>query len=87
MYILTFCRLSKIASDLVTMDNPNVVDLSDSNRPAKLGEQLSDLYDNEWTDAFESLDAGGYTEEEAIETLRLTLVVNALPNIFYNSKL
>lgn len=25
------------------------------NRPQKLGEKLSELYDNEWTDAFEDL--------------------------------
>ena len=66
------------------MDYSNVVDLSDSNRPDKLGEQLSDLFDNEWKDAFESLSEGGYTEEEAIQTLRLTLVVIGLPNIFIN---
>lgn len=33
----------------------NLVDLSDENRPVKLGERYSELYDNEWTDAFEVL--------------------------------
>jgi len=74
----------KLYINIFMLSKNAAVDLSDSNRPSKLGEQLSDLYDNEWTDAFECLEAGGYTEEEAIETLRLTLVVNGLPNIFYN---
>lgn len=35
--------------------NAHIQDLSDMNRPQKLGEKLSELYDNEWTDAFEDL--------------------------------
>jgi len=33
--------------------NPNIVDLSDKHRPTKLAEVFSEIYDNEWTDAFE----------------------------------
>lgn len=36
-------------------NNPNIADLSDQFRPTKLGEQFSELYDNEWTDAFDAL--------------------------------
>jgi hypothetical protein len=32
--------------------NPNVADLNDQNRPTKVGEQFSELYDNQWTDAY-----------------------------------
>lgn len=67
-------RLSKIAGQKLTEDNPSVSDLSDINRPTKLSEVYSEIYDNEWTDAFEELKNGGYSEEEAIQTLRLTLV-------------
>ncbi|XP_052795711.1 uncharacterized protein LOC128228437 isoform X2 [Mya arenaria] len=67
-------RLSKIAGDRLTTDNPNITDLSDPNRPLKLGEKYSELYDNEWTDAFDCLTESGYTEDEAIETLYLTLL-------------
>jgi len=63
-------------------DNPNITDLSDKNRPTKLGEVFSELYDNEWTNAFEGLSAAGYDEEEAIETLFLTLTV--IINRFYH---
>lgn len=55
--------------------NPQICDLSDQNRPTKLGEMYSELYANEYTDAFEGLTAAGYEELEAIETLRLTLLV------------
>ncbi|XP_052797143.1 uncharacterized protein LOC128229321 [Mya arenaria] len=67
-------RLSKLAGDKLTKDNPNIADLSDRNRPTKLGEMYSELYDNEWTDAFEGLTkGGGYKDEEAIKALRKTL--------------
>ncbi|KAL3878445.1 hypothetical protein ACJMK2_030795 [Sinanodonta woodiana] len=36
-------------------NNPNTVELSDPNRPTKLSEQFSKLYDNEWMDAFDEL--------------------------------
>ena len=39
----------------LTVDNPNIADLSDEKRPTKLAEEFSELYDNEWTDAFEDL--------------------------------
>lgn len=49
-------RLSKVAN--LTYNNPNIADLSDEKRPTKLAEAFSELYDNEWTDAFEELDFG-----------------------------
>lgn len=68
-------RLSRIAGDKLREDNPAITDLSDPNRPTKLGEVYSEIYDNEWTDAFEELQSAGYTEVEGITTLRLTLLV------------
>lgn len=53
MYI--FQRFSEVAGAKLTHDNPNITDLSDPNRPIKIGEQYSELYDNAWTDAFEKL--------------------------------
>ena len=47
-----FSRLSKVLSSQLTDNNPNLADLSDMNRPTKLAEQFSELYDNEWTNAF-----------------------------------
>ncbi|KAK3580458.1 hypothetical protein CHS0354_035500 [Potamilus streckersoni] len=48
-------RLSEIGAIKLTERNPNVTDLSDKNRPENLVEQLSEIYDNEWTDAYENL--------------------------------
>ena len=35
--------------------NPNIADLSDPNRPTKIAEAFKELYDNEWTNAFEEM--------------------------------
>lgn len=43
-------RLSKIAGAKLTDGNPSITNLSDPNRPMKLGDKFSELYDNEWTD-------------------------------------
>ena len=74
--IIKYSRLSKLAGERLTESNPAIADLSDPNRPTKIGEMYSEVYDNEWTDAFEALFNAGYTEIEAVETLRLTLLVN-----------
>ncbi|XP_045211906.2 uncharacterized protein LOC123563265 isoform X2 [Mercenaria mercenaria] len=50
-------RLSAIMSSRLRDGNPNVVDLSDQNRPIKVGEQFSELYDNQWTDAYSALES------------------------------
>lgn len=50
-----FGRLSKLAGDNLTYNNPNIADLSDKKRPTKLAEEFSELYDNEWTEAFEDV--------------------------------
>ncbi|XP_069131557.1 uncharacterized protein [Argopecten irradians] len=48
-------RLSKIAGSKLVRGNPAITDLSDTNRPTKVAEKYSELYDNEWTDALEEL--------------------------------
>ncbi|KAH3842751.1 hypothetical protein DPMN_116255 [Dreissena polymorpha] len=62
-------RLSRKMSNALTENNTQITDLSDSNRPSKLGEKHSELYDNEWTDAFEELVKKYETDESAIKTL------------------
>ncbi|XP_060601813.1 uncharacterized protein LOC132755035 isoform X2 [Ruditapes philippinarum] len=66
-------RLSKLAGDKLTDNNPVITDLSDNNRPTKLGEFYSELYDNEWTDAYDALLKAGYTDDETITILNRTL--------------
>jgi len=60
-------------SQKLTDNNPNIADLSDKNRPTKLSERFSELYDNQWTDAFENIDNGD--EVETIRVLRELLEV------------
>ncbi|KAL3879233.1 hypothetical protein ACJMK2_031539, partial [Sinanodonta woodiana] len=62
-------RLSKIASDRLTYENTDVTDLSDETRPSKLSEQMSELYDNQWTSAFEELKTNGFEDKIAIDIL------------------
>ncbi|XP_053400606.1 golgin subfamily A member 4-like [Mercenaria mercenaria] len=65
----TKTRLSKAMGDRLTDNNPNITDLSDRNRPTKLAERCAELYDNQWTDAFDILDKCFDTEENVIEAL------------------
>lgn len=67
-------RLSQSMSTQITFNNPNVADLSDPNRPAKLAEQYSELYDNEWTDAFQTMKS--YQLSENIIVGRLLHILN-----------
>jgi hypothetical protein len=54
--------LSKVTGGNLTLDNPNIADLSD--------EEFSELYDNEWTDTFEVLK----TDEKDRTTFMLHLL-------------
>ncbi|XP_045206656.2 myosin-3-like [Mercenaria mercenaria] len=64
----TKTRLSKAMGDRLTDNNPNIADLSDKNRPTKLAERYTELYDNQWTDAFDSIDRYFHREEDTIAT-------------------
>lgn len=57
----------------LTDNNPNVADLSDVNRPTKLAEKYTELYDNQWTDAFEKINNGD--DRKTIEFLKFILLV------------
>lgn len=72
-----FCRLSKVAGEKLTDGYPNITDLSDVNRPTKLAEQFRELYDNEWTCAYEELqkESGKKDEEEIVKKLGKILKV------------
>lgn len=58
-------RLSEVAGERLRFNNPAIADLSDENRPNKLAEKFSELYDNEWTEFYENMEGTG-TEEEII---------------------
>ncbi|WAQ99631.1 hypothetical protein MAR_024004, partial [Mya arenaria] len=62
-------RLSKVMGQKLTDNNPNIADLSDKNRPTKLAERYSELYDNQWTDAFEIVNNQLHDEKSTIDSL------------------
>lgn len=70
-------RLSALASAKLTDGNANIADLSDENRPTKLAEQFSELYDNEWTDALEKLSQSNTRTEEEACIILLRIICDA----------
>lgn len=75
-------RLSKFASQQLTAGNPNIADLSDKHRPTKIGEFYSELYDNEWSEAFEVIKALEYPNTtEDPDTEYFEEVLRILKNI------
>ena len=76
-----YYRLRKYTSAQLLHSNPKLDDLSDINRPTKLAERFSDIYDNEWTDAFDVLTYEmDFQNERATHLLLDLLMVNALFN-------
>lgn len=47
--------MSKIAGIQLTKGNSEIADLSDANRPTKLGEKWSSLYTDEWSEAYDEI--------------------------------
>ena len=68
-------RLSEQMAVQLRDNNPNIVDLSDQCRPTKLAEMFTELYDNEWTDAFSFLEET-LEEEQSIVVLRDIFMVS-----------
>ncbi|XP_062586427.1 uncharacterized protein LOC134248029 [Saccostrea cucullata] len=65
-------RLSVIAGSKLTYNNPAISDLSDVNRPQKIGEKFNELYDNQWTDSVDIL-SETMDEKEAVLKIRAVL--------------
>ena len=64
-------------------DNPNIADLSDRNRPTKIGEKFGELYDKEWSEAYEELKGMGKEENEIIAMLhRIVEVWSSETSVF-----
>lgn len=67
-------RLSKLTGARLTDNNSNIADLSDTNRPTKLAEAFKELYDNEWTEAYEALEKAEKQEDVALKCLHDIIV-------------
>lgn len=68
-FLIFLARLSAAAANRLRDQNPGITDLSDPNRPLKLAEKVSELYDNEWTNAIENLEEIDVSEEKGIRIL------------------
>ncbi|XP_060583046.1 uncharacterized protein LOC132739367 [Ruditapes philippinarum] len=68
-------RLSAQVSVKLRDNNPKIADLNDEFRPTKLAEMFGELYDNEWTYAFNSLESC-FGEQLCIKVL-LDIVMEA----------
>ncbi|XP_048774623.1 uncharacterized protein LOC125679441 [Ostrea edulis] len=76
-------RLSSVAANRLRDNNPGITDLSDPNRPIKLGEKASEIYDNEWTNALENLEElRKATDVEYDEEQDVMLLLSILTDIF-----
>ncbi|XP_022323444.2 uncharacterized protein LOC111124658 isoform X2 [Crassostrea virginica] len=77
-------RLSRFASQQLTEGNPNIADLSDTHRPTRLGEMYSQLFDDEWSEAFEAFKnkADGNEDDDDIFPDTLFILQNILTQIF-----
>ena len=62
-------------------DNPNIADLSDTNRPTKIAEKFSELYDNEWTEAYMDLTQNQKLDERKTIDMLYDLVLVRLAAI------
>ncbi|XP_052796028.1 uncharacterized protein LOC128228644 isoform X2 [Mya arenaria] len=62
-------RLSRLESDRLLNNNPNIAYLSDPYRPTKIAEQFSEFYDTVYTGAYEKLLELNMTEVEATNLL------------------
>ena len=65
-----------------------MADLSDKNRPTKIGEKFGELYDEEWSDAFDAFHTQlKYTEEKCLQVLlRILMVKNMFEEIIFDQK-
>lgn len=62
----------------MTTNNPDIADLSNDNRPTKLAEKFSQLYDDAWTDSLEELTEVEATLDETVAIRFLLRIVMVL---------
>ncbi|KAK3602797.1 hypothetical protein CHS0354_026347 [Potamilus streckersoni] len=68
-------RLSQQMENQVTHNNSNNPELNDWTRPNQIGEKYAELYDIQWTNAFEVLtQTSGHNDERAVEILLKVLI-------------
>ena len=79
-----YFRLSRIAGGRLRDGNPFIADLGDINRPDKLAERFSELYDNEWSDVMEKMPVDESEEHKVDILLNILKVSNHIFGIFFS---
>lgn len=69
-------RLSQVAGAKLVAGNTSIADLGDRYRPTRIAELFSELYDNEWTEAVDTLCDAQCSEEKIVQNLFITLQVS-----------
>lgn len=67
-------RLSVLAGHKMTAGNPYIADLSDAYRPTNIAEQFRQVYDDEWTHAYEDLEKHDSHDETVIIDILLNML-------------
>ncbi|XP_052719812.1 uncharacterized protein LOC128191667 [Crassostrea angulata] len=75
-------RLSEYASQHLMEVIPNMADQSDIYRPTRLGEMYSQLFDDEWSEAFEAFKSKTEDDDDGIAPDILYILQDLLMNIF-----
>lgn len=79
-------RLSQVAGAKLVAGNSSIADLGDKYRPTRIAELYLELYDNEWTEAVDTLLNGNrWPEDMIIRHLFIILQVNL--DFFYPKKM
>ena len=68
-------RLSNFEDAALRNNNPHTAHHSDTRRPSKPGEELTQMYDNQWTKAFLELEKRNMDEQDVINNLLAILEV------------
>ena len=76
--IFSYFRVSQLSGAKLQDSNSGITNLSDENRPTKLAEKFSELYDNEWTEAYEEQEEDWNNEKETIQYLYKMLLVSSI---------
>ena len=70
--------MSAVASNKLKEGNADITDLSDKFRPTKLSEMFGEMYDNEWSYAFEALKTDDNDDDDVVTELVKLLEVQVL---------
>lgn len=69
-------RLSEMMGKQMKNNNPVITDLNDPDRPLRIVEKFSNVFENEWTDTIDEIELVTGNEIAAIKILRSVVIVS-----------